>query len=908
MNTILQTISTTSFHGSIVILVVLLLRLALKKAPKKFICLLWMLAGIRLLLPIPLESAYSLQPQSISVALPANLSSILPVIWIVMAVIIGGYSFVAYIHLRRKVMDAVKIPGGWESDQIETAFVLGFIRPKIYIPTGLSAETRKQILAHEHTHLDKGDHWIKIIGFLALTLHWFNPLVWVSYILLCKDIELACDERVVQFMELEERKAYSSALLRCSTNRAHYAACPVAFGEISVKYRIKSILKYRKPTFWISLLALVALAFVTVCLMTNPQTVVEIPIDADIPLREISQEDPAEFTPAVLPEIEPNPDWGLDVIMDAATPSGGTLVYVVEERFAAASETMEMADAYLEKWNGAAWEKIPSKSVEVPFTEVSYIGFAAKRDSEINYFETDLDWMLVYGELPAGDYRICQTIRSVNDSAVFRAAFHIYREALPSDEENALERCEAALGDLVASRDYSVLLSETAPDGNLYPVKQITTAQGRVRIDHYVGEYCVSSNNSEQAAQYAFGWETAFQLNQNRRFLFPEDQSVISQNEITFCSVWADYNGTPHKGLDTYLFNDDGTLKSAERLVQAMDTSGNVVSEHISRMEIVPMNNFGERTDYILAVGSYQVQDSFDAKDNSPWDVFFRVDDDYLAPNGGEVWLSIDAVGVSNYTTDGTYWLEKKIGSSWYRLGDENTLASWGDETIKLVSHNAVRQVDWSSVYGELDAGVYRMGKHFYNGDESIIQYAEFAIYRSGGVFGEGGEAALARVDAALERIQGGHYRVEKYESSYSSYGERYHMTEIYWKYGDTVVVDFYNNVEDYSHSIVEKPGGIFYDLWFSRGDHEYDSTYFPAGYSLISDREIRFVFAYSQDAADNPCTLYTYRFDEAGNLTEIEKVAMGSMWKGYVTRYVVTETPENEIQAWVEAKIAGQK
>ena len=274
MASFLQTVLTTSAHGSIVILAVLLLRMVLRKAPKKFICLLWMLAGIRLLLPIPIESAYSLQPQTIQIVIPAGIRAAAAMVWVALAAVIIAYSIGSYIHLRRKVFDAVKIPGGWESDKIETAFVLGFIKPKIYIPTGMSPETRKQILAHEHTHLDKGDHWIKMIGFIALAVHWFNPLVWVSYILLCKDIEMACDERVVQFMELKERKAYSSALLRCSTTKAHYAACPVAFGEISVKYRIKSILNYRKPSFWISLLAVIAFVFVGVCLMTNPQTVV----------------------------------------------------------------------------------------------------------------------------------------------------------------------------------------------------------------------------------------------------------------------------------------------------------------------------------------------------------------------------------------------------------------------------------------------------------------------------------------------------------------------------------------------------------------------------------------------------------------------------------------------------------
>lgn len=903
MNAFFQTILTTSFHGSIVILAVLLLRLILRKAPKKYICMLWMLAGLRLLMPIPLESSFSLQPQDIQITVPANLSTILMGIWIVMAAVIGIYSLVSYIRLRLRVMDAVKVPGGWESDRIETAFVLGFIKPKIYIPTGMSKETRKQILAHERTHLDKGDHWIKMIGFLALALHWFNPLVWISYVLLCKDIEMACDERVIQFMELDERKAYSSALLRCSTNQVHYAACPVAFGEISVKYRIKSILNYCKPGFWICLLAVIAFVFVCVCLMTSPKTVVEVPVDADVPLREISQEDPAQFTPAVLPEMEPNPDWGVDVIMDVTSPTGGKMVYVVEERFAAASETITMKDSILEKWNGSEWESVPSRSGKTTVFDDFRIGFAQSRDTAVNYFPEELDWELNYGPLPAGDYRICQTIESVSDSATFHAAFHIYREDLPSDQEAALDRCEKALSSLTGSQ-CSVLLSETAPDGEIYPTKRITKSGSGVRVDHYLGDYCVSSCNSEDIPYTVQGWEESFGLNQNRQFLFPEGQSLISQEEVTFRSVWADYKGTAYQGTDTFRFFEDGTLQSVDRLVQTMDENGAVIAEQARRLE-VEEDFYG----YVSNVDSYQTEDSFDAAKNSPWGIFFRVDDDLLSPNGGEVWIGTDTVGVSNYTTDGSYWLEKKIGNDWQRLGSDDTQASWGEETIRIVSQTTLCQVDWTSVYGKLDAGVYRMGKRFYNGAESIIQYAEFAIYQTGGIFGEGGEEALARVDAAIEKIQSGNYRVEQYESSYSSYEERERMTEVLWKYGDTMVEDFYNKVESYSHSAVTQPGDFGYGDWFKRSfyESEYDSIYFPQGYGLISDREIRLAYSYSQNAADNPCILFTYRFDENGNLVELLRENCDSMWGGYVTRYVVTDTPESEIRAWVEAKQAEQ-
>ena len=239
---------TAGIHGSVAILAVILLRLVLRKTPKKYICLLWLLAGIRLLMPIEIRSELSIQPEF---ALPVdmNLPVLLPLAWGIVAACFGIYSLVSYLKLKDKVREAVRIRGGWECDKIDTAFILGFIKPRIYIPMGMNHQARKHILEHERTHLDKGDHWIKMIGFLALALHWFNPLVWIAYIMLCKDIEMACDERVVQFMELEERKSYSAALLSCSSRQMHFSANPVAFGEVSVKQRILSVLNYKKPSF-----------------------------------------------------------------------------------------------------------------------------------------------------------------------------------------------------------------------------------------------------------------------------------------------------------------------------------------------------------------------------------------------------------------------------------------------------------------------------------------------------------------------------------------------------------------------------------------------------------------------------------------------------------------------------------
>ena len=384
MSELFQNVLTASFHGSVVIAAVLLLRLVLRKAPKKFLCLLWLLAGIRLLMPFEVQSNLSLQPdveeipyvaevreelprtvpetrpqlsdypvlpaspdafaepqyipegyyeevlgieepaevtQAAAASEPFDWMGLIPYIWFAVACCFGVYTLFAYVTLKLQVRDAVKIPGGWESERIDTAFILGFIKPKIYIPMGMPRSVRKHILAHERTHLEKGDHWFKMIGFLALAIHWFNPLVWIAYILLCKDIEMACDERVVQFMDLEERKSYSAALLTCSTNRAHFAACPVAFGEVSVKYRIKSVLNYRKPSFWISLLGVIAIVFVAVCLITSPAKEETAPVEETaeetVPVNTVTVKNPDELLAAIAPDTEIYLEAGAYILSEA---------------------------------------------------------------------------------------------------------------------------------------------------------------------------------------------------------------------------------------------------------------------------------------------------------------------------------------------------------------------------------------------------------------------------------------------------------------------------------------------------------------------------------------------------------------------------------------------------------------
>ena len=900
MNAFCQNLLTASIHGSIVILAVMLLRLILKRTPRKYICFLWMLAGIRLLMPVSLQSPFSLQPASL--ALPAVSSRMVWILWACAAGLIVLVSLCAYLRLQKQVKDAVKVPGGYESDKIETAFVLGFIKPKIYIPSGMSQSARKQILAHERTHLEKGDHWIKMIAFIALALHWFNPLVWIAYLMLCKDIEIACDERVVQFMELGERKAYASALLQCSTNQVYYAACPVAFGEVSVKYRIKSALHYRKPAFFMSLMGVLAVAFVTLCLLTNPAQAAS---NEQAELQRSSNQAPESVTLSDMPELEPNPDWGISVYLDATSPTSGYLACIVEERFIQSSENMVIDSVYLEHWNGTQWERVPGPDPYYSLTRMN-IGFAASRNYSVGEYGQDVDWSLNYGALNAGDYRAVMTVYSDTDSATFQAGFRIYREKLPDEEENALTRCASALSAVVNSKYYSVLLSEESPAGNIQPVQWLCMNGTSSKIASFYGEYQVSMGQTSSEDYQFSEWAHTYDLNQNRKFLFPEGASKISQEEITFCSIWADYAGTVHHGTDTFRFQTGGTLASIDRIDETIDGDGAVSHRTHNRMELKKVSDFV----YNDAPSSYEPQDSFVAQQRSPWNVFFRVDDDLLKGYGGEVWLATGEAGVSRITTDCNYWIEQWADEHWQRLGDANQEGSWGTETISVTSKTKLFNVDWSDTYGTLGAGIYRMGKRFYQDGESIIQYAEFSIPLSGGIHGEGGEEALARVDAAIEALKQKGFRMERYTEQSNGYFHAEDMDEVIWRYDGAEVYDFYKST-GYSHSILEKAASdVMYEIWCERsyGREDYESYYFSKDYSVISDREISFAYSYSQETSYDPIRLYTYLFDEDGSLREIrESYRSQSGWLGG-SRYVVTDTPESEIKAWVEKVKAEQQ
>lgn len=302
-----------SISASWLVLVVLALRLVLKRAPKWVNVLLWGMVALRLMLPFSIESALSLIPSAETVSpevvqfdpaptitsgvefidnavnpslsesfAAAPLASVNPLyvwtylagwVWLIGLAAMLLYALVSYLRLRRRVSASIPLRENiYVCDEVPSPFILGIVRPRIYLPSVLDEAQRGSVLSHERAHLARRDHWWKPLGFALLAVYWFNPLLWLAYTLLCRDIELACDERVLRGMDAGQVKDYSSALLACSVPRRMIAACPLAFGEVGVGARVKNALRYKKPAFWIVAASVIVCIVVAVCFLTNPRT------------------------------------------------------------------------------------------------------------------------------------------------------------------------------------------------------------------------------------------------------------------------------------------------------------------------------------------------------------------------------------------------------------------------------------------------------------------------------------------------------------------------------------------------------------------------------------------------------------------------------------------------------------
>ena len=311
MNELFLKIINMSISASWLVLAVLILRFVLKKAPKWINVLLWGIVAIRLICPFSFESTLSLIPSAETIPLNIGMDTtptinsgisainnavnpiisqsntpmagasvnllqitigIYEYIWIFGMIALALYTAISYWRLRRKVDTAVRYKDNiFQSENVSFPFVLGIIKPRIYLPFKMNGQYLEYVVAHEQAHICRKDHWWKPLGFLLLMIHWFNPLMWLAYVLLCRDIELACDEKVIKELGNEQRGDYTQALVACSVNRRMIAACPLAFGEVSVKERVKSVMNYKKPAFWVIIISVIVCVGVAVCFLTNPK-------------------------------------------------------------------------------------------------------------------------------------------------------------------------------------------------------------------------------------------------------------------------------------------------------------------------------------------------------------------------------------------------------------------------------------------------------------------------------------------------------------------------------------------------------------------------------------------------------------------------------------------------------------
>ena len=424
MSIVFSKIVHVSLMANWLIVAVIVLRLLLKKAPRRGICALWALVALRLMLPVSVESPVSMIPETTAIlqeavdttlihpeAVPSDRipaetkegstaakagggqqTSPLPLVWCVGVALMLCYLLLSYLRMGHLVAEAVPEAGNiWICDAVTTPFILGLLRPRIYLPSGLSGETKAYVIAHEQSHLRWKDHWWKPLAFVLLAFYWFDPFVWVAYGLVCRDIEFACDERVVRRFGMPEKKAYSKALLECSARKRLVLTCPVAFGETAVAKRVRNVLNYKKPRFWIILISVVIILATAVGFLTVPAKQAAPDFKEPAPTADVPRETtpPAESTSPV--EENQNDEW-------ANSPDGIYIETYEGETFTAHIMVIRNpANVYLATSTDDFSTETPGISMDAAMDEENAIAAI-----NASYFNDDGSGSLAVGSLPCG--------------------------------------------------------------------------------------------------------------------------------------------------------------------------------------------------------------------------------------------------------------------------------------------------------------------------------------------------------------------------------------------------------------------------------------------------------------------------------------------------------------------------
>lgn len=584
-----------SITASWLVAAVFSVRLLFKKAPKWILCFLWGLVAIRLICPFAIESNLSLIPDTEPVSRnivylsesmkpargeildsegkiimerhppaatgeildgqgnvilektngvpsypeepPAQVwISYLSKIWIVGICGMFLYTVASYHLLKRRVATAIPAKRGIkQSEYVDSPFVLGILRPVIYLPFGMEDGDMAYVIAHERAHIRRRDHWWKPLGFLLLSVYWFNPVLWAAYVLLCRDIEAACDEKVIRDMDQADRRAYSTALLNCSVHRRRIAACPIAFGEVGVKKRVKGVMHYKKPAFWIILIALIVCGIVAVCFLTNPVSALPITMRADYVNR--AQAD-------------------LKFIIDDSLAEGE---YQISE------------DYVLEALERGSWHKVENLSKNQPSEPIYAV---QSEDADFDAWSL-LHWEESYGRLPDGTYRIRKdiTIHHGSDDPKTHPVYVEFTIGGTADDyvtytlENVTPTGANLYEQETVEDEFQLLYSdgfwlESYQDGQWKYVEPTEYIEPILRKEkHFIHQSVYPSSRIE------LDWSALYGALPNGKYRIAREVTYTAEENLSVCTAYAEFSiGNVYTWFDMYSQNYDEQNPKSTRI------------------------------------------------------------------------------------------------------------------------------------------------------------------------------------------------------------------------------------------------------------------------------------------------------------------------------------------------------
>ncbi len=779
-----------SISASWLVLAVLVLRIFLKKAPKWVNVCLWGLVAIRLILPVSIESRFSLIPSSQTIPRDIMISqgerlhqqarldvitnpiyqmevttdiaptidrlqttmTMFTLLWLVGIAVLLIYTMVTYWHLRRKVSTAVILEDNiFQSEYVPSPFVLGIPKPRIYLPYNLGEEERKHVIAHERSHIRRRDHWWKPLGFGLLTLHWFNPLMWVAYILLCRDIELACDEKVIKELGNEERANYTQALLACSVNRRMIAACPLAFGEVGVKERVKSVMNYKKPTFWIILVAIVVCVATAVFFLTNPKD----------PKSNVGVTYHYGTVTAWDAAVTREGDREGGTYISLKCDDGNELLFWADEMNTTSEAMMGQHVMVRSRFDESSGLRI---ATSISITDNTW---AYSAEEAIENAILDFNWSSRYdGMLQCADFVMLSNetggsaaTNEIDTEIFYGLALHqVFTVKNGELIEEGGSHIPTVLAFAIDESGRYILTEYWQPrDGSYYSndIKEKFPAFVWPDTQEHIKRQI--QNNYAKAAEY-------FQLDTDQVISSLLEQVEVSTalktNRITVAEGDLAYRELLYYGKYTlsYCFSQfekgNQTDYKAQIMSQVCMEVMEIWGESSRGKDLYAQEWYDAYSDHVESLIAKNSPDKL--RTNKPsvviylqvkgrplfdWGITFSAEN--AEPTGMVILCSQSGGNFSskegpllssiNLTTGRYFWLQKLVDGAWTNLSVPEDLV-WTTEAYVIPINDSVKwKVDWSNIYGSLEAGQYRIGKTISftpAPGESELQayYAEFII------------------------------------------------------------------------------------------------------------------------------------------------------------------------------------